>query len=341
MRGYYKNMKKQKRVWASPAKKIVVIILSVLLAVVTLFTAVRIGEILAFIPFFVHAKGEFGALTESGFVAQGLDYIESEKLFLSCGYAKKKGEASMVYSLDENGGNGKITKLKNADGTNYTGHTGGIAHYGEYAFITGEDGCDVFKLSDFTQGKSQAVKVGEIASPTGHDPAFVTVHGDTLYEGTFYRKGNYETPQNERITTPCGDENTALIYAYRLGGEENFGVSENPYAAYSVCGLVQGVEIYGDTIVLSTSWSLSPSHLKFYDKSGIVAGQFTLNGTNIPLYYLDSNNLVKSVTAPPMSEEIVYKDGRLFIMTESASDKYVFGKFTSGVTIFSYDVGKI
>lgn len=334
-------MKKQKIVWASPAKKIAVIILSVLLAAVTLFTAVRIGEMLAFIPFFMHANGEFDALYANGYVAQGLDYVQDENLFLSCGYAKKKGDASSVISLDEKGENRRVTLLKNADGKAYVGHTGGIAHYGEYAFITGEDGCDVFKLSDFTQGKSEALKLGEIASPAGHDPAFVTVHGDKLYEGSFYRKGNYETPENERITTPCGDENYAVIYEYQLGGESNFGVGENPVAAYSVCGLVQGMEIIGDTIALSTSWALSPSHLKFYDKSSIVAGQFNLNGVNVPLYYLDSSNLIKTVTAPPMSEEIVHKDGRLYIMTESASDKYIFGKFTSGVTIFSYDVSKI
>lgn len=334
-------MKNKKSRWQSPAKKIAVIILSVLLGVTALFTVVRIGETVAFIPFFTNAKGEFNALTENGYVAQGFDFVESDNIFLSCGYATKKGNPSSVFSLDENGNNRKVTLLKNADGSAYCGHTGGIAHYGDYAFITGTDGCDVFALADFIQGKSEAIKLGEIKSPTGHDPAFVTVQGDKLYEGSFYRKGNYETPQNERITTPCGDENFAIIYEYQLGGDENFGVSQTPIAAYSVCGLVQGMTFCGDKIALSTSWSLSPSHIKFYNKSSIVAGQFNLNGTNIPLYYLDSSCLVNTITAPPMSEEMVYKDGKLFIMTESASDKYIFGKFTSGVTIFSYNLNKI
>lgn len=334
-------MKNKKSRWQSPAKKVVVIILSVLLGITALFTIVRVGEKLAFIPFFSNAKGEFNALTGNGYVAQGFDFVESENTFLSCGYATKKGNPSAVYSFDEKGNNRKVTLLKNADGSAYVGHTGGIAHYGNYAFITGADGCDVFMLADFIQGKSEAIKVGEIASPTGHDPAFVTVHGNKLYEGSFYRKGNYETPQNERMTTPCGDENFAIVYVYQLGASDNFGVSQTPIEAYSVCGLVQGMEFCGDKIALSTSWGLVPSHIKFYDTSSIVAGQFSLNGTNIPLYYLDSSCLVNEVTAPPMSEEMVYKNGRLFIMNESASDKYIFGKFTSGVTIFSYDVSKI
>ena len=39
-----------------------------------------------------------------------------------------------------------------------------------------------------------------------------------------------------------------------------------------------------------------------------------------------------------MSEEIVYKDGRIYIMTESASNKYIFGKFMSGIEVYSYKV---
>jgi hypothetical protein len=42
-----------------------------------------------------------------------------------------------------------------------------------------------------------------------------------------------------------------------------------------------------------------------------------------------------------MSEEIVYKDGLIYIMTESASNKYIFGKFMSGYNCYAMDVKKI
>ncbi len=332
--GYYNIMKSKTKRRLSPARKAIVAVLSVLLAITTLFLGIRIGEMIAFAPFFGGARGEFDAPFANGFVAQGLDYIESTDTFLTCGYSAKKGQPSMVYNIDRKG-NRTLTKLLKADGSNYTGHTGGIAHYGDYAYITGADGCDVFNLADFTDKKPEARAIGCIKSPEGHDPAFVTVHEDKLYEGTFYRSGNYETPDNERITTPCGDNNTALIYVYQLGDNENFGVSQKPIAAYSVRGLVQGMTFTGNQIVLSCSWGLSSSHLYFYDISAIPEGQLTLDGENIPLKYLDGSCLTRTVTAPPMSEEIVYLDGRIFIMTESASDKYIFGKFMSGVTIFS------
>ena len=39
-----------------------------------------------------------------------------------------------------------------------------------------------------------------------------------------------------------------------------------------------------------------------------------------------------------MSEEIILKDGRIVIMTESASNKYIFGKITSGRRIYGYEM---
>lgn len=339
-------MKEKRKSRFSPARKVAIVIISILLAIAVLFFALRIGELIAFAPFFSRAKAEFNMPgISSGFIGQGLDYLKEQKAFLTCGYSANKGKPSSVYYIDEKGNSTKC-ELKKADGSAYTGHTGGIAHYGNYVYITGADGCDVFSLSDFTEKKSEARKIGEIKSPAGHDPAFVTIHGNKLYEGSFYRSGNYETPDNERITTPSGDENKALLYVYDLGGSENFGVSEKPVAAYSTCGLVQGMTIRTDgnkdvQMILSCSWGVSPSHLYFYDLTAIppvTRHSVTVDGQSIPLYFLDSSCLSSTVTAPPMSEEIVYKDGRIYIMTESASNKYIFGKFMSGSCLFSYKV---
>lgn len=312
------------------------ILASTIIIIAILLIGIRVGEKFAFASFYNSAKRELPIPgVNGGFVGQGLDYIEDKEVFITCGYSAKKGEASSVYVMNADGSNRKC-ELKNADGSVYVGHTGGVAHYKDYCYITGADGCDVFALSDILT-KSEAKKIGEIKSPTGHDPAYVTVHDGKLYEGSFYRAGNYETPDNERITTPCGDENTALIYVYDLDDSAPFGVNETPVAAYSTTGLVQGMCFTDTQIVLSTSYGLAPSRLKYYDLSRIpqpvekTIGSFTLD-----FYYLDGSCLERDVTAPPMSEEIVYKDGRIFIMTESASDKYIFGKFMSGRYMYSY-----
>ena len=307
----------------------------ILLSVIILFLGIKVGEKFAFAGFYNRARVELPIPgTNSGFIGQGLDYVEDEDVFLSCGYSAKKGDCSMVYIMRMDGSS-KKTALKNADGSNYTGHTGGIAHYKDYCYITGEDGCDVFPLADILAG-GEAKKVGEIHSPEGHDPAYVVIRGDRLYEGSFYRAGNYETPENERIVTPAGDKNTSLIYEYKLDDSATFCVDETPIAAYSATGLVQGMTFTEDEIVLSTSYGLAASHLKYYNLSAAQCENKTIGENTLPLYYLDSSCLTRNVTAPPMSEEIVYKGGRIYIMTESASNKYIFGKFMSGNYMYSY-----
>lgn len=313
-------------------------VLTVLITISLLFTGLRAGSELAHLSFYSRARKEFYIPgTNSGFIGQGLDYLEEQNSFLTCGYSAKKGGASMVYFIDEKGSS-KKTLLKNADGSNYTGHTGGIAHYKEFVYITGDDGCDVFALSDFVENKGESKMLGSVK--TLLNPAYCNVFGGKFYTGSFYRKGNYETPDWQRIITPAGDENKSVITVFIIddNAKEAFYINPEPVEAYSTASLVQGMTFTENEIVLSTSYGIAASHLKFYEKSGIVAGQLNLNGKNVPLYFLDSSNLTRNVKAPAMSEEIVYLNGRIYIMCESASNKYIFGKFTRGQYLWSYEV---
>lgn len=324
-------------------KKSLKITAIVLGCIAVLFALMFLGifavERISCADFYKNAEKQFAIPgTNSGFVGQGLDYLEDKNAFLTCGYAAKKGQASMVYLIDSNG-KAKLTLLKNADGSNYTGHTGGIAHYKEYVYITGDDGCDVFLLSDFVDGKGESKMLGTVKTPI--DPAYCNVHDGKFYAGSFYRAGNYETPDWQRITTPAGDKNKSVIVVYNIddNASDTFYVSPTLNAVYSTTELVQGMTFIGDEMVLSTSYAIAASHLKFYNTANLVAGEITLESSeSAPLYYLDSNCLVQEVKAPPMSEEIVYLDGKIYIMTESASSKYIFGKFTGATHLYAYKV---
>jgi hypothetical protein len=62
----------------------------------------------------------------------------------------------------------------------------------------------------------------------------------------------------------------------------------------------------------------------------------TVNGASVPVYYLDSESLTDDITLPPMSEEIFVKDGRLYVLLESACKKYIFGNLIRGRHVYSY-----
>lgn len=310
------------------------VLLYVLVVLILLLLVLRFGVTAIYFDYFSNSKSEFviPGLT-TAFVPQGFDYIEDSDTYLICGYMSD-GTASRVYVRDA-GGNTYHSSLLYADGAPYVKHAGGICFNGDYVYLAGDDGVDVFLLSDILAGRD-AVKQGKIL--TGHDMAYCFFYNGYLLAGNFYHPGTYETPAHHRITTPAGDANTALITVFKADGTAEFGIDPTPVAAISTREKVQGICFTSDSeIVLSTSYGFATSHLYFYqidtDRASTVE---VLNG-QVPLYYLDSANLTKTVDMPPMSEELVYRDGRVWVMCESACNKYIFGKFIRGYQVFAYD----
>lgn len=345
-------MKKQK------ALKITLTTLGIILGIVILALGiVRLGEKLIFNDFYQNADKEFKMPgTADGLVQQGMTYLEDKEIFLVAGYMSN-GSASMVYVLDKNGEITNKVSLKNADGSDYTGHTGGIEVYKNCVYITEgtkdkdyDGGLDVFPL-DQILNDTEAVCADRVK--TFNNPSCVKIYKGYMLVGEFYREVDYETLDSHRITTPAGDKNTALITVFKIddSNTDNCYVSNTPVAGISTTGAVQGIETINDEkIVLSTSWGLSKSQLYVYDmdKVGTANREATLvlgpddNSTqddvSIKIYHLDSTSLDQTIEAPPMSEEMVCLNNELYILNESACNKYIFGKFMSGNYIYAYDM---
>ncbi len=264
-------------------------------------------------------------------VPQGFDYIEETGEYLMCGYMSDD-TSSRVYVRNA-AGKTYFSKLYYADGSPYLKHAGGICHNGDYVYLAGDDGVDVFSLSDIIFGRD-AKMLGTI--PTGHDMAFCSFQDGYLFAGNFYFPGHYETPDHHRIMTPAGDQNTSLITVFRADESMEFGIDPQAVAAISAPDKVQGMCFTEDGIVLSISWSLTDSNLLYYSADADRVGTVEVLTGEVPLYYLDSENLTHTAVLPPMSEELVYRDGRVEVMCESACNKYIFGKLIRGWQVFAY-----
>ncbi|MBQ8545652.1 MAG: hypothetical protein IJ437_01795 [Clostridia bacterium] len=338
-----------------------VILVSLVLFVVLVLSLVKIGERAIFAPFFANSETEFKVPgIADGFIQQGFDYYEGDTTtdeddrFLVSGYMKDDS-SSRVYVLDKDGNALSFIKLRDKNGKRYTGHCGGIAHNGSYVYISNdneknEDGSiDVFSLNEILAGESYTTNMlGSIYVYL--KPAFCYVNGGKLYTGNFHKDEHeqYKSPEDFII----GENNTAIMLSFDLITDEtNFGVATEPSSAYSITSQVQGMCIADDKLVLSTSWGLSPSHLYIYDweksnKEFVYSAIFTNKevygdkamSKPIPLYIINDEALQKNVTAPPMAEELVYIDGKVLVMNESASAKYIFGRFTSGNNVYGYIV---
>lgn len=339
------------------ALKVTLITIGIILGVILLLLGgIKVGEKLVFNSFYKNATKEFKMPgLGSNLVQQGIVYIEEEDVYLVTGYMSDD-TASMVYVVSKSGEVINKVALKNSDGSDYLGHTGGIEYYENNVYITegtkekGYDGgLDVFPL-DAILTKTEATKIGRVT--TFNNPSCCLIYKDYMLVGEYYKEEAYETLDSHRIETPAGDLNTSLICVFRLeSGNDNFGIGKEPIAAITTTGAVQGIETIGDEqIVLSTSWGLSKSKLYFYDMSKVDTSERAatlIEGGNtaseeddirVEVYHLDSASLVNILEAPPMSEEMVYLDGKLFILNESASNKYIFGKFMSGNYMYAYQV---
>ena len=302
-------------------------------AVVLFALLLRLGVTIAYFEYFRHSESEFiiPGLNDN-WVPQGFDYIEESDTYLMCGYMSD-GSASRVY-VRTGVEDGYYVNLLYADGTHYLKHAGGICHNGEFVYIAGDDGVDVFRLSDILNGRD-ARKQGKIV--LGHDMAYCSFYNGYLLAGNFYHPETYETPAHHRITTPAGDANTSLITIFKANEDAELGIDPTPVAAISAPEKVQGICFPSETeIVLSTSYSIGSSHLYYHRIDTAQRGEVEVCGTAVPLLYLDSSTLTDTVTLPPMSEELVYRDGRVYILCESACNKYIYGKFLRGYQVYSY-----
>lgn len=309
-------------------------------------------------------------VVDSNFVPQGMTYDEKADRYFFAGYMGKPiiGElgddiAARVYVRNSDG-SVTFTRLLNADGTPYTDHTGGVEFFGDYVYVTGEDshGLDVFSAKDIIEGKSETKMLGTVK--TYNSPAHTYTfdyNGERYILAGSYHKDEtvYLTPEHEKFTTPAGDNNTSVMTVFKLDANAEFGINPTPVALISAREMIQGICITPDgQMVISSSWGLATSNLFFYDLSKVQStvldkyeGTITYGDLedenanryeedfsfeNVPVYFVDSSCLVNTVVAPPMSEELVCKDGLIVVFCESACNKYMFGKISTGYSTYGY-----
>lgn len=286
-----------------------------------------------------------------GLVPQGFAYDEDNKWFITCGYMND-GSASSVYAVDRlTNKTVKGVKLYTDENTPFTGHCGGVAIYKNYIYIAGGSDCCIY-VFDYAKLKTakdgdKILLLGKVETKSQNDnirPSFVTVKGSRLYVGEFYRQSNYPTLDSHHLQTPNGDFNNALIVEFALSNlsyKDTYGINIAPKNAYSIPEKVQGMAIEDDRMYLSTSWGLGFSKILVYDiYKGSTEKKTIFDTDDITVYYMDNKNLVQTIKAPPMSEEMVILNKKLYIMNESACNKYIFGKFTDGKWCYATDLTK-
>lgn len=305
--------------------------------------------------FYADAAREFPIPgTDEGFIVQDLDELE-DGTWLFSGYVSSG--VSPVYALHADGTVAKIS-IARLDGSIYDGHGSGITSDASHVFLTDDEGFLVFDIADLQNAGSGATVHAIGRRALEFAPAFMNIEDGSLYLGTFYHPGSYESPDAHKMDTPGGDWNPAIMYAYPEDEKGAFGFADQAACAFSLPARIQGACTTDDgQMVLSQSYGLASSHLLVYDLTGAMEGAvsgdatgaasavaeeqgalFMADGREVPLFFLDSANLVEDIVAPPMSEGIEWHEGKVYLSCESASNKYLFGKLYGAGVVYALSI---
>lgn len=310
-------------------KKPVKIILIVLAAVVVLY-------LMVFLTYPTMNYFEFYSLAEKAapipgmwedFIPQGVTVTEDGTILI-CGYMPGD-EPSRIYAIKD--GSVKRVTAKKTDGSDYTGHAGGLTAAGDYIYISNASKLFVLRTADvLNAADGGAVSfLGAVEVPCR--ASYCSSDGEYVYVGEYHAPG-YETADSHLVATAEGGSYQAMTFAYRLDGSAEFGVETKPSIAYATCDKAQGFAVNGSMAVVSCSSGLASSRLRLYNISGEPEGAFYQDGEELPLYILDSGRATMLVSAPHMSEDLEFRGDRLYVAFEAGAKKFGAGLLPASVT---------
>ncbi len=254
-----------------------------------------------------------------GFVCQGIAVSEEDNVILVCGYMKDKTNSRIyVTDFDSNSYYVELTR----GGEKYTGHAGGLAITGDTVYIANAKKIYSFPLSSvLSASNGDIVDIGS-GTKVNTNASFVYTDEEYLYVGEFHDGGKYVIENHEHETAE--GTHYAICTKYALSD------LETPIAVYTLRNNVQGICFTPNgKVVLSTSYGLTDTIYYVYDLDSAADSGLTFDGA--PVYYLD--DLKKEIHGPAMGEDLDYFNGRIITLTESASQKYIFGKFFGATKI--------
>ena len=258
-----------------------------------------------------------------GFFCQGVCAYEQEEKIIVSGYMANKSPSRLyVTDLDNN----SYYVIMENEGKSYYGHAGGVAVNGDYLYMSGDDKIYVISVGEVLKAQNGDTVQIQSSIPVNNNGSFIYADEQYLYVGEFHDGGKYVT--EHPYDAPEG-KNYAIVSRYA------FDDLTAPNRVYSIRNKVQGICFTPDgKVVMSTSYGLSSSVYYVYNQSDAVDLGVTLDGA--PVYGF--NECVKQFSGPAMAEGLDYYNGKIITLTESASNKYIFGKFFFANKIVALDV---
>ena len=330
-----------------PFWKTLIKVLLIIIAAAALYVGIRILSVYLRTRDY-YAESEKAFLypeLKDGFIPQGIEYDSGSDCFFICGYMSGKDRPSPIYVINRSDGSLRASaSMLKADGSVFRGHSGGIAIWDGLVYVAGTyDGLYVFSRDDVLASRDGSFvrALGLFPLTVGGEKitsSFVEAHDGILTVGEFRMPVIAETGKSHHFRGPSGKMQKAVALNYKLDSSYPLGISPEPFSAYSIPTLAQGIFFEGDKILVSASIAFFMSKIHVYDSSSLeVCGTFG----GLPVYSLDSSAEREVMTLPPMAEEIIVLDNWLYCMGEFAAEKYQIGKLFNAQWCWRTDLSEL
>lgn len=270
-----------------------------------------------------------------GVIPQGICYNALLDSYIISNYYEDGAFPSVITIV--NAETGKLEKalfLQYDDGTDYTGHAGGVACSDEYIFISSDGQCFTISLEAIIKAENYERIRFESNFKLNTKGSFAAFSDDILWFGDFIESDD-KTKGNSTLTTTL--DNGETFYAYCEGyilenGLPKFKRINSTQTGYipdyyiAIPEQVQGMAFSktGD-IIFSTSYGRkNNSEIHIY-KDILIServGTIDIDGNIIDLLACNNENKEKTITALPMSEGMTQSKYGVTLIFESGAEKY-------------------
>ncbi len=339
-----KNLTKKKRpLWLRIIGWLLTVIIGLVLILILVILIIYACKPLIYSTYIDSYREEVSIPSlEDKYTPQGMCYDDEEGVYYFSGYMTDD-TPSRLHVVDKES-NSYYVNMAYPDGSDFYGHVGGISEFNDFLYIANEESVYIASKPEVLAAENGDSVPFLAEIEIGNNASFSFTDGKNLYLGAFYREGNYETDEDNYVDTTDGDTNKALCSVFTLDADSEYGVKDfDDFYLLSLPKMIQGLAVSeSGKIILSESYAIASSHLYIHNdlasfpSSNIIS--HTLDGKERTCYILDSNTLEEDISMPPMSEDLDYYDGRVYINWESDGAKYRMVNIFRESNVTSYPV---
>ncbi|MBP3645958.1 MAG: hypothetical protein J6K55_05995 [Clostridia bacterium] len=283
-----------------------------------------------------YASGELDAPTPGvaeGIIPQGIAYLPQEDWLLFSGYRSDGGHSALIAVDRKSNEVVKEVYLINMDESVYTGHAGGVCVTEKNIFISNASKLYRISLETFRALPPASECAFEEEIPVPVNASYCAYAEGILWVGEFQYGGEYKTDASHKVKSKDG-RFKAWTCGYLLDQNAENEIKAEAFAGsvitpdyiLSVTERIQGMTVSRDQIYLSQSYGRKNASL-LWRYSNVLGNapdaEAEINGKTIPIWCLDSGVKTGALSAPPMTEGLVTIGDEVYVLFESAAQKYM------------------